>query len=199
MDDFLTYNGWFDRAYRFTLADRYPTMRVALNLLYHLPIHRIVETGCMRVLNSVMEGNSTLIFAHFAARNGGEVITIDKEEESLKICKKATSKYKEYINYRHGDSIGALMHMTTKIDLLYLDSMDCPVVGDAYQSQFHQRNELITAQHALHDRSIILLDDNNFSNGGKTALAKEWLQKNDYQCILDLTQSLWVKNPLSIF
>ena len=48
MDDFLEYNSWFDEMFRAKLSTRYPTFRVALNLLYQLPLHRIVETGTIR-------------------------------------------------------------------------------------------------------------------------------------------------------
>lgn len=199
MTDFLNHNSSFDRRFKFTLADRYPTMRVALNLLYHLDTHYIVETGCMRTLDSIMEGNSTLIFGYFVGRYGGQVTTIDINADNIATCKEATEKYKSNITYITGDSVKTLEDGLGLIDLLYLDSMDCPISGDANEAQTHQLREIIAASRMLHDRSIVLLDDSAFANGGKTRLTKKWLEDRGWICVLDMYQSLWIKNPLSIF
>jgi len=153
----------------------------------------------MRTLDSIMEGNSTLIFGYFAKMYGGHVTTIDISPENIATCKEATEKYNTYITYVEGNSVEMLGKGYNMIDLLYLDSMDCPISGDANEAQTHQLQEIIAAEHMLHDRSIVLLDDSAFANGGKTRLTKKWLEDRGWICVLDMYQSLWIKNPLSIF
>src|SRR5271157_551016 len=192
--DFVSSRGWFDRCLKNSLAFRYPTMRLAFNLLYHSPSHHIVETGCMRSDGSIMEGNSTQVFGRFCALEGGYLDTIDISSLNIGVCKEITEKYEEWINYTVGDSVSILAECYTPIDLLYLDSMDCPIVGDATEAQMHQLAEIRAASHVLHDKSIVLLDDCEFSNGGKSRLSKKWLGKNGWVCLLDAYQSVWVKN-----
>lgn len=199
MATFATHNNSFDNLFKFSLGDRYPTTRVALNLLSALDTHYIVETGCMRTQGSILEGNSTLVFGYFCKIYGGHLTTIDISADNLALCKNATEKYNAYITYVEGNSIEMLAKGYNMIDLLYLDSMDCPVSGDASTAQQHQLEELMQANHMLHDRSIVLLDDSAFANGGKTFLSKQWLEDNGWICVLEMYQSLWVKNPLSIF
>src|ERR1700704_5502611 len=118
MNDFIKHNGWFDRRFKFSLGDRYSTMRLALNLLTHLDTHHIVETGCMRTKGSILEGDSTLVFANYVDRYGGEVTTIDNNSDNMAICREATHKYRENIVYKEQDSLMALLHYPQRIDLL---------------------------------------------------------------------------------
>jgi Cephalosporin hydroxylase. len=199
MASFPTHNNAFDRIFKFSLGDRYATTRVALNLLSQLDSHSIVETGCMRTLDSIMEGNSTRIWGYFVRQYGGHVTTIDISDENMAICRQATEKYASHIDYIVGDSVEVLSKGIGRIDLLYLDSMDCPISGDASRAQEHQLTELKTAHRWLHDRSIVLLDDSAFANGGKTFLSKQWLEDNEWMCVLEMYQSLWIKKPNAIF
>lgn len=60
-------------------------------------------------------------------------------------------------------------------------------------SQNHCVEELHAALPHLHDRSIILIDDNNLAGGGKPRLAKNELVSLGYTCLADWQQSLWIK------
>ena len=82
--------------------------------------------------------------------------------------------------------------LNEEIGLLYLDSLDYEE-NLQKESQEHQLNEIEAAYPKLTQNSIILLDDNDFPNGGKTKLTKEYLLKNNWQCVLDHQQSLWIK------
>jgi hypothetical protein len=90
-----------------------------------------------------------------------------------------------------GDSVEFLKQFNEEIGLLYLDSLDYEE-NLQKESQEHQLNEIEAAYPKLTQNSIILLDDNDFPNGGKTKLTKEFLLKNNWQCALDHQQSLWV-------
>lgn len=64
---------------------------------------------------------------------------------------------------------------------------------DLIESQEHCLKELEAAGPNLSSKSIVLIDDNNLPGGGKGRLAREYLQKNGWQVILDYHQSLWIK------
>ncbi len=59
--------------------------------------------------------------------------------------------------------------------------------------QDHTLKELMVALPLLHDKSIILIDDNNLAGGGKSRVAKNWLLNNGYICLFDYQQTLWIK------
>jgi hypothetical protein len=45
----------------------------------------------------------------------------------------------------------------------------------------------------LHDKSVILIDDNGMAGGGKPRLAKDILIELGYTCLYDWQQTLWIK------
>jgi len=49
------------------------------------------------------------------------------------------------------------------------------------------------AEKNFNDKTVVLLDDNNFLDGGKTKLAKIYLKEHGWRCVLDYQQSLWIK------
>lgn len=60
-------------------------------------------------------------------------------------------------------------------------------------SQEHCLNELLASLDKLAHKCAILIDDCDLPGGGKGRLAKDWLLKNNYTCVLDLYQSLWLR------
>lgn len=60
-------------------------------------------------------------------------------------------------------------------------------------SQEHQLKELKLALPFLHEKSVILLDDNELPGGGKTRLSREYLQELGWNEVLCNQQSLWIK------
>lgn len=191
--NFLELNSWFDQKYREVLRGRYYTMRTALNLLYLKPRHNIVETGCQRLPDDWGSGNSTYIFGEFISKYRGHLLTIDINRENIEACKKITAEFADRIEYSCANSLTILPALTAPIDFLYLDSLDIPEVGDASEGQRHNWNEFKCAEHLLAPGSIILLDDNNMENGGKTKFTKLYLEARGFKLILDYDQSLWIK------
>ena len=59
--------------------------------------------------------------------------------------------------------------------------------------QIHCLNELNAALPHLHDKTIILIDDNALAGGGKSRVAKERLIELGWTCLLDWQQTLWIK------
>jgi hypothetical protein len=193
-NNFLEHHSEFDDNFELFLRGRYYTMRIALNLLSQQPGKNIVETGCVRRLMDYGGGNSTYIFGWFVSRYGGSLTTIDISLENIKVCMDCTIEFSKDIHYIAEDSLLALPKLSKPIDLLYLDSMDVPEDNsDASEGQLHNLKELKAAEHLLHPGSLVLIDDNDMENGGKSAMTKKYLAENGYKLILNLDQSLWMK------
>jgi len=199
MEEFLfVENDWlykrFHERLEFVRSPRYLTFKVALNLFLQGGGELIVETGTQRLIDDP-GGGSTTLFGAFCARYGKRLITVDINPLALKVAMDATKEFRAYITYVRMDSVEFLRQFEEPIDLLYLDSLDCPLPpADATEAQVHQLNELKAAYKNLHAGSIYVGDDNNFANGGKTRLAKRFLLKTgEWMCVLDAGQTVWVK------
>jgi predicted O-methyltransferase YrrM len=196
MDSFLDINkDWFFEKYAIKLSRRYWTFKIALSLLLQNGGKNIVETGCLRLPGDWGGGCSTLVFADFAKKYGLKFTTIDISEENLKVAKEETKDFKDCVEYILSDSLKALAEYKGRIDLLYLDSVDCKIGEDENNSeaQKHQLEEIKLAYPKLTENGIVLLDDNYFKNGGKTRLTKEYLKEKGFVCLMDFVQSLWVR------
>lgn len=191
--NFLEYGSYFDQKYEKGLRGRYMTMRVALNLLYIHSRHNIVETGCQRLPDDWGAGNSTYIFAEFISMFRGHLLTIDISAENIEACKKITVEFADRIEYVCASSLSVLPALKNPIDLVYLDSLDVPDEGNASEGQRYNLNEFKCIENLLEPGSLVLLDDNNMANGGKTKFTKMYLEQRGFKLILDHDQSLWLK------
>jgi predicted O-methyltransferase YrrM len=198
IEDFVFFeNDWmrkeFDRL-EFVRSQKYVTFKAALNLLLQNGGKIIVETGTQRMIDDP-GGCSTLLFGAFCERYKRQLITVDYDSEHIETSKVATAKYKDYVTYVLMDSVAFLSAFDKPIDLLYLDSLDCPEPpADATAAQTQNLKELKAAYHRLHKGSILLIDDNDFENGGKSRLSKKFLLETaEWQCLLDHGQTVWIK------
>lgn len=189
---------WMEQ-YR-SLKDRYETMSKALELLDISKGTNIVETGTLRQKDDWGAGMSTLIFGAYCKEFGRHLTTVDLSPQNMEVCKEVTEPYKEFIDYIVSDSVLFLKLYDKKIDLLYLDSVDCPIEVHTDQdqkelefAQNHQLNEIKEALLKMNDTGIVLLDDNWFEHGGKTALSKQYLKEQGWKEIASHQQSLWIK------
>jgi len=234
MDEFVFVHNWFKK-YFFPLGERYHTFKTALNLLrqtHTKGVPFILETGCVRLKDDWGAGMSTFLFAEYASRYGGHIISVDISEENCNVAREITKDYEELIAIIPDDSIHFLdesvkylKESSQKVDLLYLDSFDYPYgdllnhygaeidLGSATAlltaesesaiiekhndligpSQEHCLKEIQAAMPLLHDRSIVLMDDNSLPGGGKPRLAKRWLAEQGWTCLIDSQQTLWIK------
>lgn len=197
LSDFIFENDWFGKEFQrleFVNSPKYVTFKIALNLLLQNKGKLIVETGTQRMIDDP-GGCSTLLFGAFCHRYYKYLITVDNNPEHMATSVKVTKKYADHIAYALADSVGFLTLFGRPIDLLYLDSLDCPIPpADATEAQQHNLNELKAAYDKLHKGSILLIDDNSFENGGKTRLTKKYLlETGKWLCILDSSQTLWMK------
>lgn len=194
--NFIKVKGTYEQRYfgqEESHLQRYFTFKTAISLFLQRGLKNIVETGCQRNLIDWGAGNSSLIFAETLNNfpDKGKLHTVDISERNLMVCHEVTKKFNNTILYC-GDSVRFLKEFNEEIGLLYLDSLD--YYADLQkESQEHQLNEIKAVYPRLHDKTIILLDDNDFPNGGKTKLTKEFLQSEGWICALDHQQSLWLR------
>lgn len=176
---------------------RSASTRLALDLLLEKGGSIIVETGTTRMKEDWGGGMFTLVAGDFCKNNTQfHLFTVDIDHEAIETCAEVTKEFNTFITYVVSDSVNFLKKFDQKIDLLYLDSMDCPQYDDPeslnlIKSQLHQLREFETAIAKLADRAIILLDDNGFDNGGKTRLTKMFLKDRGYHEVMSGKQSLW--------
>lgn len=178
--------------YREKLDRRYITFELALSILSAQPNQTIVETGTIREPNDwAGAGMSTFIFGEYAKDKGTSFHSVDNSQTSIDSSKNICLDLP--VTYHLEDSVSFLTGFTGFISLLYLDSLDCPEVGDATEAQTHQLNELRAAYNKLSSKSVVLLDDSDFANGGKTRLSKIYLEAKGFRNIWEGYQSLWVR------
>lgn len=189
------WDNWFYKKYFKKLKVRFFSFKVALNLLLQRGGKHIVETGSVRKKNDWGSGMSTLIFGDFCKRYNKYLWTVDIDPKAIKVAREVTKRFDKHITYAVDDSIDYLTGFGEKIDFLYLDSLDCETDPNKLNElpQIHQLNEVKAAWDKLGKKPIILLDDNNWLNGGKTKMAKAFLKSQGWTCLLDYCQSLWIK------
>jgi len=189
----ITMNTWLEK-YRVSMDSRYPTFKIAFDLLFQLPSHNIVETGCIRQENDWGAGCSTMLFGEFCDLAGGKIISVDMIPRHLEIAKKITEKYNHLISYVESDSVTFLSNYGNPIDFLYLDSMDVPIHegADRVPCQEHSLKEFKAAEPVLHDKSIVLIDD-YFNGDGKGRLTEKYMMEKGWRRIMVYQQQLFVK------
>jgi len=191
---FIEYD-WLYQRYsylEFVRSPKYFTFKAALNLFLQNNGQIIVETGTQRVKDDP-GGSSTTLFGAFCKRYGKKLFTVDNNPLHMKISIDCTREFKDYITYVLKDSVKFLREFNQKIDLLYLDSLDCPPPpADATEAQLYNLSELKAAYDKMGKGSVLLIDDNNFANGGKSRFSKTFLLETmQWRCILDHGQTLW--------
>jgi hypothetical protein len=157
-----------------------------------------VETGCLRLPNDWGGGMSTLVFADFCKTYNHHLFTVDNDHDNLEIAKDITKDMAVFVTYVENDSVGFLKDFNQKIDLLYLDSMDCPEYDhpaslQLMESQLHQLREVEAAYNKLSYKCIVLLDDAGFLNGGKVTLSRLFLKEKGFTELMSGKQSLWTR------
>jgi len=194
----MTISEWIEQ-YR-GLDGRFETMKKALELLHEREGKVIIETGTTRMKDDWGAGMSTFVFGSYCKEFGGHITTVDISFQNMSVCREVTKDFTNEITYIISDSLLFLTLFQETIDLLYLDSVDCPIEIltekdqiDLMFAQNHQLNEAKIALPKVSEKGLILLDDNQFSFGGKTALTKVYLKEQGWKELLGSQQSLWSK------
>ena len=139
----------------------------------------IVETGCLRVKDNFLDGQSTLLFDKYTLSRGeqSKVYTVDINPNSTKVCKQVVSNNVEITT---DDSVRYLNNLTgnflknkTKVSMFYLDSFDVDW-RYTYPSAAHHLKELTSIMRLLNNDTLIVVDDSPaFGNLTQTENEKE--------------------------
>ena len=124
----------------------------------------IVETGCLRVRENFLDGQSTLLFDKYTLSRGGKskVYTVDINSSSTSVCKQTVSSNVEITT---DDSVCYLNNLThkfftdkTKVSMFYLDSFDVDW-RYPYPSAAHHLKELTAINKILYKETLVVVDD----------------------------------------
>ena len=147
------------------LNDREISFRKIFKYLDSLPDPIIiVETGCLRVKDNFLDGQSTLLFDKYTLARGKEskVYTVDINANSTNTCKKVVSNNVEITT---GHSIKYLSNLVKefsinkkKVSMFYLDSFDVDWKYP-YPSAAHHLKELAAITKILNKETLVVVDD----------------------------------------
>jgi len=164
MNDNLDFCKWFDGIAP-KLENREISFRKIFKYLDSQPNPIIiVETGCLRVKDNFLDGQSTLLFDKYTLSRGekSKVYTVDKDPNSTKVCKQTVSNNVEITT---DDSVHYLNNLThnfftnkTKVSMFYLDSFDVDW-RYPYPSAAHHLKELTAITTILHRDTLVVVDD----------------------------------------
>jgi len=196
MNSFVQHDNSFD-AHMKQGMDRFYTFKIAMNYYLQYEGKIIVETGTQRQLHDWGAGCSTSLIGKFISEfsPNSKLYSVDISHLNVQISKEiCCQNYQSYINWHAEDSITFLKNFNQKIDFLYLDSYDWfPEEPGLTECQKHQLEEMKASLDKMNEKSVILLDDNDLPKGGKSRLTKEFLADNNWICILDSKQSVWIR------
>ena len=164
MSNNLDFYKWFDTVAQ-KLGHREISFRKIFKYLDALPAPIvIVETGCLRVKDNFLDGQSTLIFDKYTLSRGekSKVYTVDINPNSTKVCKQVVSNNVEVTT---NDSVRYLNNLSsnflknkTKVSMFYLDSFDIDW-RYTYPSAVHHLKELASITRLLNKETLVVVDD----------------------------------------
>jgi len=160
----LNFYKWFD-SIALKLENREISYRKIFEYLDSQPTPIIiVETGCLRVKDNFLDGQSTLLFDKYTLSRGekSKVYTVDINPDSTKICEQVVSNN---VKITTGDSVRYLSNLAKelfknkkKITMFYLDSFDVDWKYP-YPSAAHHLKELAAISKILHREALVVVDD----------------------------------------
>ena len=124
----------------------------------------IIETGCLRVRDNFLDGQSTLLFDKYTLSRGNKskIYTVDNSPDSTKVCKKVVS---DNVKVTTEDSVRYLNKLSnkffldkTKVSMFYLDSFDVDW-RYIYPSASHHLKELAAISKILNKDTLVVVDD----------------------------------------
>ena len=164
MKDTSDFYKWFD-AISSKLGNREPSFKKIFKYLDTQPDPIIiVETGCLRVKDNFLDGQSTLLFDKYtlSRKEGSKVYTVDINPNSTKVCKEVVSNNVEITT---DDSVHYLNSLPNnflknkiKATMFYLDSFDVDW-RYTYPSAAHHLKELTSIIRILNRNTLVVVDD----------------------------------------
>ena len=155
---------WFEKITH-KLGDRKVSFKKIFKYLDSQPTPIIiVETGCLRVKDNFLDGQSTLLFDKYTLSRGekSKVYTVDINPNSTKVCRQAVSNNVEITT---DDSVHYLNNLSnnflktkTRVAMFYLDSFDVDW-RYTFPSAAHHLKELTSITRLLDKDTLIVVDD----------------------------------------
>ena len=155
---------WFNKIAT-NLGQREVSFRKIFKYLDNLPDPIIiVETGCLRVKDNFLDGQSTLLFDKYTISRGknSKLYTVDIDPKSTKSCKEVVSNNVEITT---SDSVKHLDYLSKKflksetfVSMFYLDSYDVDW-RHPYPSAVHHLKELTSIMKILNEDTLVVVDD----------------------------------------
>ena len=181
---------WLDK-YKENLGIRFSTFKKLFEIAEKGELKYIVETGTARGKEKIYymkprinwkDGMSTILFAEYSNLVQGTFWSCDIDNKNVFNAYKFTENFQYKVNFAVADSLIFLRDLSTKIDILYLDSLDGNISG----SSEHQLKEAKLSINKLNENGLILLDD----KGGKTNLSIPYLNDNGWKIIFENEQQV---------
>lgn len=122
----------------------------------------IVETGTIREEEDWGgAGFFTYLAGAYLARRGGKLHSADLSHRNCDFARTWTTPFGSTVSIHEQDSVLFLSDFSQPIDVLYLDSLDTTEPGHAD----HAIKEFQAAEHRLHNKSLIVVDDTPWNAG----------------------------------
>ena len=181
---------WFTK-YEDKLGVRYPTFKKLFKIAEERNLKTIIETGTARGKSKFYyhkpkinwkDGMITLLFSEYADMVNGTFWSCDIDNQNIFNAYKFTQNLSYKVNFAVADSLIFLRDISTKIDILYLDSLD----GDVPGANEHQLKEAQVSESKLNENGIILLDD----KGAKTELSLPFFIKKGWDIVFENDQQV---------
>ncbi|AWM39772.1 hypothetical protein GobsT_18660 [Gemmata obscuriglobus] len=177
------------------LADRNNTMDWLFRELGRFPNPQIVETGSIRSREDWSAGYSTYLFGcYLDGRNAGQLTSTDVDGGNCATARELCRPWGERVSVVESDSVQFLKGYGGKIDVLFLDSMDCEHAEHAS----HGLAEAKAAEPHFHDGSIVGFDDTVWQSGrwtGKGGLGVPYLLGQGWKVAASGYQTFLVIGP----
>lgn len=169
---------WLKLVGELAYPQRASTMVRVVKLAKERSVQHVVETGSIR--GCAGDGQSTLIFSMLAARFGCDFDTFEINPVHMAKAKEWIGPFNEYVDWNLVDSVAGMSRMTEDVGLVYLDSYDYDS-RNPRPCQLHQLAEIGAVYGKLTPGAIIVLDDASLDNGGKVAMASDFLINNSWK------------------
>lgn len=184
--------------FRYDFRKRRDSFRLVLKLLDKINARVIVETGTSRegLRGAKSNGAATIVFGHYAKRQGAMVHSVDISPESVAVARQEIDAQglSDHVRVYLQDSLDFLEGFSERVDLLYLDSYDYSDDPEVQKkSQEHHLEEFKRIESRLHENSLVLIDDCDLPNGGKGKLAIAYMKTRGWKILYDGYQVLLVR------
>jgi len=128
----------------------------------------ILETGAGHHPTTDDSASMTFIFASLLKKYyGGNVLTIDINEDNLNKCRENTNHLSSFIEYKLGDSVQCIQNLNDdyikSLDLIFLDSYDL-FLFNPNPSAIHHLKELLFLFERINPDCWVAIDDNFLPN-----------------------------------